>query len=81
MILTVDGYCRIRYRGKLGADGNPTKAQLNTVADMCRKGILPAFKAGKVWLIDMEELKKGPRRRSAEAPNLEKAGQVYKERP
>lgn len=49
MVMTLDGYCRIRYG--LRDDEAPTKAQRNTVSRMCRQGTLPAFKSGKRWFI------------------------------
>ena len=52
MLLNVDEYCDVRYglRGK-----RPTKAQRNTVSQMCRTGTLNAFKSGKRWLIRLED--------------------------
>lgn len=54
-LFTVEDYCRVRYRSSLGADGKPTKSQMNTVAAMCRRGSFKrAFKVGRTWFIDIE---------------------------
>ena len=37
-----------------GLDGEPTKAQRNTVAKLCRSGQLDAVKAGRRWLIRVD---------------------------
>ena len=34
-----------------GLDGEPTKAQRNKVAELCRRGQLDAVKAGRRWII------------------------------
>lgn len=52
MIVNVDGYCDVRY-GLRGRE--PTKAQRNTVSQMCRDGVLDAFKSGRRWFIRLEE--------------------------
>lgn len=52
VLLNVDAYCRIRYGLEEGAV--PTKAQRNTVSQMCRLGTLDAFKSGHRWLIRLE---------------------------
>lgn len=52
-LLTVEQFCTFRYRDKL-VDGKPTKAQRNTVTQMCRDGKFKrAFKLGKNWFIDI----------------------------
>lgn len=49
MVMTLDQYCQMRYG--LG-DKRPTKAQRNTVSQMCRDGRVKAFKSGRRWLVD-----------------------------
>lgn len=54
MYMTLENYCRMRYG--LGEKEMPTKAQRNTVSQMCRDGALrkQAVKSGKRWLIRTE---------------------------
>ena len=50
-LVTVREFAKLRYR-----TDEPTKAQLNTVAAMCKRGgIKYAQKVGKSWLIDVEK--------------------------
>lgn len=51
--LSLKDYCRIRY--SLGDGAEPTKAQMNTVSQMCRKGKLDAFKSGRAWIVRLED--------------------------
>ena len=53
-ILNLDAYCRLRYG--LADNEKPTKSQRNTVSEMCRRGVLDAFKSGRCWLIRIKEV-------------------------
>ena len=51
-------FCRVKYGLPEGAE--PTKAQLNTVTQMCRDGKLDAIKVGRQWLVNLQfESEKG----------------------
>lgn len=54
MVMNLDEYCRLRYG--LRDDEKPTKSQRNTVSEMCRHGVLDAFKSGRRWLIRLKEV-------------------------
>ncbi len=55
--LDVKRFCAIYYG--LGDDDEPTKAQRNSVARMCRNGTIPALRIGKRWFVVMDEILKG----------------------
>ena len=51
---TIRQFCLIRYADRL-KDGVPTKAQENTIRNMCRDGkFKSAFKIGRTWFIDLD---------------------------
>ena len=54
-LVTVDEFAKWRYR-----TDKPTKAQVNTVARMCRDGSLSRYskKLGRRWYIDMDKWRK-----------------------
>ena len=54
MVMNLDAYCRLRYG--LQANEKPTKSQRNTVSEMCRRGVLDAFKSGRCWFIKIKEV-------------------------
>lgn len=51
---TIKRFCRWRY--DLPDDAEPTKAQENTVSQMCRDGTLPAKKVFGQWRVDTSEI-------------------------
>ena len=53
---TVKRFCRWKYETE-----EPTKAQVNVVARMCKDGTLPAVKVGREWRIDTAEIMRGAR--------------------
>ena len=53
-LITAKQFCLIKYFDKL-KDGQPSKAQINTVGKMCREGKFKrAFKIGRTWYIDLD---------------------------
>lgn len=56
MIRNIHDTAVVFYGGRLREDGTPSKAQMNTIRQMCQDGkFQTAFKIGRTWFTDMEK--------------------------